>query len=89
MAANPRVVTEAVTITWDGAPQRLAKGQIVDVPAGSALEAAIGEGNLRPMFRAGSTMIVPEPPAAAPAQAPAGRKKSGQSDPDSSDGVVP
>lgn len=46
MAANPRMVNTTVTFTWDGVPARLFKGSIIDVPAGSALETAIGVGNL-------------------------------------------
>lgn len=69
MAANPRVVTEPVTITWDGAPQRLPKGQIIDVPPGSALEEAIGAGHLEPVFVPGSTVIAPRSEAASPAAA--------------------
>lgn len=77
MAANPRVVTEPVTITWDGAPQRLPKGQIIDVPPGSALEAAIGARRLEPVFLPGSTMIAPRPPAAAAPPIAAVLKKTG------------
>lgn len=46
MAANPRLVNTDVTFTWDGVTQRYQRGQIVDVPAGSALETAIGLSNL-------------------------------------------
>jgi hypothetical protein len=76
MAASPRIVTEDITITWDNAPQRLAKGQILDVPPGSALEEAIGTHRLAPMLRPDSTAAVPETPAAAPPTAPAARKKA-------------
>lgn len=77
MAANPRVVTEPVTITWDGGPQRLPKGQIIDVPPGSALEEAIGAGRLEPVFLPGSTMIAPRPAAAAAPPVAAVPKKTG------------
>jgi hypothetical protein len=46
MAANPRLVNTDTTFTYDGVSQRLMKGSIVDVPSGSALETAIGIGNL-------------------------------------------
>lgn len=77
MAANPRVVTEPVTITWDGAPQYLPKGQIIDVPPGSALEEAIGAGRLEPVFVPGSTMIAPHPAAAAAPPVATAPKKTG------------
>lgn len=80
MAANPRVVTEDVTFTWDGASQRLAKGQLIDVPAGSELEAAIGTEHLEPVLRAGSTALAQEPTAPPASSAAAGRKKTGTAD---------
>ena len=46
MAANPRMVTSDTTFTYDGVSQRVQKGTIIDVPSGSALETAIGTGNL-------------------------------------------
>lgn len=46
MAANPRMLTADVTITWDGVQTHFARGTIVDIPAGGALEAAYGAGNL-------------------------------------------
>jgi hypothetical protein len=49
MAENPCVVTDDVTFEWDGAEQRLARGTIIDVPAGGPLEDAIGRGSLAPM----------------------------------------
>lgn len=49
MAANGRIVTEDVTFRWDGASQRLARGTLIDVPAGSALEEAIGAARLAPL----------------------------------------
>jgi hypothetical protein len=46
-----RVVTPAsgasqLTVSWDGGGTILAAGQVLDVPPGSALEAAIGPPNL-------------------------------------------
>ncbi len=42
-----RVVTNSVTFTWgDSSSERLQAGQLIDVPPGSALETAIGTGNL-------------------------------------------
>lgn len=61
MAGNPRIVTEDTTFFWDGAPQRLPRGQVIDVPPDSALELAIGAHRLVPMFGA--------PPAALPSPA--------------------
>jgi len=49
MAANPRIVTADRQIFWDGVQQRLPKGQQIDVPPGSALEAAIGVQFLIPL----------------------------------------
>jgi len=46
MAANGQVVNTDVTITWDGASQRIARGTVIDVPNPSALRTAIGAGNL-------------------------------------------
>lgn len=42
MAANPRMVNTDTTVTWDGGTFRVLAGQIVDIPAGSALETAYG-----------------------------------------------
>jgi hypothetical protein len=58
MGGNPRVVTADVKFTWDHATQRLGRGTIIDVPAGSALEHAIGPERLIPLYGA--------PPAAVP-----------------------
>lgn len=41
-----RVVTTAVDFTWDNGPVHLAVGTMLDVQPGSAIEAAIGTGNL-------------------------------------------
>lgn len=47
MAANPRIVATAINVAWDGGTTRVAQGTIVDIPAGSTLEAAYGgNGNL-------------------------------------------
>ena len=49
MAANPRMVTQDITITWDGVIINVPAGTVVDIPAGSALEAAYGLANLAPL----------------------------------------
>ena len=46
MAANPRIVTTDITVSWDGGTTKVLRGTIVDIPAGSSLEAAYGAGNL-------------------------------------------
>jgi hypothetical protein len=46
MASNPRMVTRHITVSWDGGTFNVAKGTIVDIPAGSALETAYGASNL-------------------------------------------
>lgn len=83
MAGNARIVTADVVLLWDGVEQRIAKGTAVDVPPGSALEAAIGTERLVPVYRPGSTALPPEPPREAPAPAP--RKKAADAGKDSSD----
>ena len=65
MAASPQIVTQETAFTWDGAPQRLPRGQILDVQPGSALEAAIGRERLAPLFARPAA-----PPAEAAAQPP-------------------
>jgi hypothetical protein len=67
MGANPRIVTQDRHISWDGVTQRLPKGQVLDVPPGSALEAEIGREYLVPL---GAVAAQPEPekPAAKPQQ---------------------
>jgi hypothetical protein len=60
MAGNPRVVTEDTMVTWDGVRQRLARGTVIDVPQGSALEYAIGAGRLSSL-----AARAPQPPPAA------------------------
>ena len=66
MAGNPRVVAPEggrgeITITWDGQPQRLTRGQVIDVPAGSPLEEAIGAGNLVPLAASAAQGAEPVP----------------------------
>lgn len=46
MAANPRIVANDITVVWDGVSTFVPRGTIVDIPAGSAQEAAYGLGNL-------------------------------------------
>ncbi len=46
MALNPRIVNTDITVTWDGVSQRIPRGTVIDVPAGSALLTALGAGNL-------------------------------------------
>jgi hypothetical protein len=46
MAANPRIVNKDTDVTWDGGIFHALAGTIVDVPAGSTLEAAYGSANL-------------------------------------------
>lgn len=62
MAVSPRIVTADVVFTWDGVSQRLPKGQVMDVPPGSALEAAIGLKHLVPLGA-----VAAQPPAEKPA----------------------
>lgn len=64
MAISPRVVTQDVVLFWDGVFQRLPKGQVMDVPPGSALEWAIGREHLVPL--PGS--VAAQPPAQAAAK---------------------
>ena len=49
MAANPRMVTQNIAVSWDGAVVNVPAGTVVDIPAGSALEAAYGLANLVPL----------------------------------------
>jgi hypothetical protein len=69
MAGNPRVVTADATFTWDHATQWLRRGTIIDVPADSPLEAAIGRDRLIPLYGAPSDAA---PKASEPAPEPAG-----------------
>jgi hypothetical protein len=41
-----RLVTAGTDIAWDGVLQHIPAGTLVDIPPGSALEAAYGPGNL-------------------------------------------
>jgi hypothetical protein len=66
---SPRIVTENVTFLWDGVTQRLPKGQVMDVPPGSALEAAIGLHRLVPYGAPAPQPPVEETPAVKPAEA--------------------
>jgi hypothetical protein len=40
------MVTANITVTWDGVQFPVTAGQVVDIPAGSALETAYGTANL-------------------------------------------
>lgn len=42
MAARGMFVNADITITYDGVPVRLKRGTVIDVPAGSALNTALG-----------------------------------------------
>ena len=61
MGITARTVTEDVTFLWDGVTQRLAKGQVLAVAAGGALERAIGLHRLTPH---GLPVARPDPVAA-------------------------
>lgn len=71
MAISPRIVTQDRRITWDGVTQRLPKGQVLDVPPGSALEREIGPEYLVPL--PGSVPVAD--PVPAPAEKPAPREE--------------
>lgn len=77
MACSPRVVTVDRVITWDGVSQRLPRGQVIDVPPGSQLEAAIGLEHLVPLGATATSK--PAEPAATPepAAAPARKPRTG------------
>jgi hypothetical protein len=49
MSQNPRVVALDTVFYWDHVIQRLPRGTVIDVPEGSALEAAIGASRLVPL----------------------------------------
>jgi hypothetical protein len=71
MSATPRMITADITIRWDGAPQRLVRGTVLDVPEGSAFEAVIGRQNLATLSGLPLSAAEPEPaPAQEPAQEP-------------------
>lgn len=42
MALNPRMVNTDIDVNWGGAVKHAPAGTIVDIPPGSALEAAYG-----------------------------------------------
>lgn len=86
MSGNPRLVASDITFTWDGVEQRLQRGTVLDVPAGSALEKALGPENLVPFGvppaqPAPAAEEAPEAPAAAKATAPPSSARSGRSVP--------
>lgn len=93
MGISPRVVTQDVTIAWDGASQRLPRGQVIDVVPGSPLERAIGAGRLVPLPgaepaitpppEAASPAVTPRPPLTAPRPAPQARKQAAKDGDDS------
>jgi hypothetical protein len=72
MPASPQIVAQETTFLWDGAPQRLPRGQIIDVQPDSALEAAIGKERLVPLFAAR-----PAPPVEAAAEPPGAAQTAG------------
>ena len=87
MAGSPRVVAADITFTWDNVPWRLQRGQVIDVPPGSALEQAIGAGLLLPLGASGpagppaAEDEPPEPQAAPPkSRAAAKAQDAGSSD---------
>jgi hypothetical protein len=86
MAISPRVVTADRHITWDGVVQRLPRGQVLDVPPGSALEREIGPDFLVPLPGSVATQVPAEdasPQEEEPKPAPARpRAKSGSDDKD-------
>jgi hypothetical protein len=67
MSATPRMITADITIRWDGTPQRLGRRTVLDVPEGSAFEAAIGRENLATLSGLPLIGAEPEP---APVQEP-------------------
>ena len=96
MSGNPRVITADTTITWDGASQRLARGTVMDVPPGGALEEAIGRERLatlsgRPLAPVAAAVVpapgpepdteaAPKPKARAAAKADGPAEESGAED---------
>ena len=67
MSGNPRVIAEDTVFTWDHAAQRLARGTVLDVPAGSELEQAIGPSRLVPLH---AVTVQPSPAAQEAPEAP-------------------
>lgn len=76
MSDSPRIVTEDVTFQWDGVTQRLARRTVLDVPPGSALEAAIGPQNLLPLGA-----VAAQPPAPAEEPEPSAEEKPEDEEP--------
>lgn len=70
MSANPCVVQADIAFTWDGVPWRLQRGQVIDVPPGSALEQAIGASMLAPLNGPARAAEAAPQDAAAPAPEP-------------------
>ena len=90
MAANPRVVTEERRISWDGVTQRLPKGQVLDVPPGSALEREIGRDFLVPLPGADTQEPVSKQEEDTPAEVPKAdppKPKATKKDDDTRDGA--
>lgn len=79
MAISPRIVTQERWISWDGVTQRLPKGQVLDVPPGSALEREIGRDFLVPL--PGSAPVAETAPALAPAEKPAPQEEAARAMP--------
>lgn len=75
MAANPRIVTAERWIAWDGVSQRVPKGQVLDVPPGSALEREIGREYLVPLGAAAAQPPAEEAALAEEPEAPAAKPK--------------
>lgn len=75
MAISPRIVTQERWISWDGVTQRLPKGQVLDVPPGSALEREIGRDFLVPLPGSAPVAEHGRAPAPAPAEKPAPREE--------------
>lgn len=88
MSDHPRTVAAETWITWDGMPVRLARGQVLDVTPGGALEQAIGRDRL--VSLRGRPLAPPEAPAEAaeamPEPAPAKPRAAPKKPADSKDG---
>lgn len=82
MTTNPRIVREDVTFEWDGGPARYVRGQIVDIPPDSELEAAVGKDNLEPLFREPARAPEPPPDAATDEGGPRKARSKQQDDSD-------
>jgi hypothetical protein len=79
MGISPRIVAEDVVFLWDGAPQRLPKGQIIDVAPNSPLERAIGRHRLVPHGLPAASPP-PSPPAETPLRDGESRRRRGVAD---------